>query len=105
MRSTPMDEQPLSPGLPFDVLRARMTEAVRQHWVPPQPAEPFAPPPGGRLEGVARAALDTMLTRQFRVGPLPPPPVYEQFLAPVRRFVSKGKPIRVTVGYGPLKNP
>jgi hypothetical protein len=46
-----------------------------------------------------------MLTRQFRVGPLPPPPVYEQFLASVRRFVVKGQPIRVTVGYGPLKNP
>src|SRR6185437_16205249 len=31
--------------------------------------------------------------------------LYEQFLAPIRRFVRKGKPVRVTVGYGPLKNP
>jgi hypothetical protein len=46
-----------------------------------------------------------MLTRQFRVGPLPPPELYEQFLGPIRRFVRKGKPIKVMVGYGPLKNP
>jgi hypothetical protein len=82
-----------------------MTEAVRQHWVRPHPAGPPGPPPGGRVEELARTALDTMLTRPFRVGPLPPPAVYEQFLAPVRRFLGKGRPIRVTVGYGPLKNP
>jgi hypothetical protein len=99
-----MDEQPLSADLPGDVLRARIAEVVRRHWVPPHPAEPLAPPPGGRAEELARSTLDTMLTRQFRVGPLPPPEVYEQFLASVRRFMAKGKPVRVTVGYGPLKN-
>jgi hypothetical protein len=99
-----MHKHPWSADLSCDVLRARIAEAVWRHRVPPHPAEPLAPPPGERLEGVARAALDTMLTRQFRVGPLPPD-VYEQFLTPVRRFVNKGKPIRVTVGYGPLKNP
>jgi hypothetical protein len=41
-----------------------------------------------------------MLTRQFRVGPLPSSEMYDQFLAPIRRFVASGKPIRVTVGYG-----
>jgi hypothetical protein len=31
--------------------------------------------------------------------------MYERFLMAIRRFVRKGKPIRVIVGYGPLKNP
>jgi hypothetical protein len=46
-----------------------------------------------------------MLTRQFRIGPLPSAQMYEQFLTIIQCFVCKGKPIRVTVGYGPLKNP
>jgi hypothetical protein len=78
---------------------------VRRHWVRPEAAGPLDPPGGADAEELARASLDTMLTRQFRVGPLPTPEVYEQLLAPVRRFVSKGRPIRVTVGYGPQKNP
>jgi nitroreductase len=45
-----------------------------------------------------------MLTRQFRVGPLPPPEVYDQFLLRVRRSVQRNQPIKFTVGYGPLKN-
>jgi hypothetical protein len=45
-----------------------------------------------------------MLTRPFRVGPLPPPQVYDQLLDRVRRCVGRGRPIGVTVGYGPLKN-
>src|SRR5262245_55962669 len=103
-RNTPMGIL-LSPELACDALRARVGEAVRQHWVRPEAAGPLDPPRGAAAEELARTALDTMLTRQFRVGPLPPPEVYEQFLAPVRRYVSKGRPIRVTVGYGPLKNP
>jgi hypothetical protein len=31
--------------------------------------------------------------------------MYEQFLAPIRLFVRKGNPIRILVGYGPMKNP
>jgi hypothetical protein len=93
------------PDLPEETLRSRVHEVVRRHWVRPNAAEPLAPPAPDRVETLARTALDTMLTRQFRVGPLPSAPMYEQFLAPIRRFVAKGKPIRVTVGYGPLKNP
>jgi hypothetical protein len=88
-----------------EILRRRVREVVRRHWVRPHPAEPLAPPPPEQVERIARTALDTMLTRQFRVGPLPSAEMYERFLAPVQRFVAKGKPIRVTVGYGPLKNP
>jgi hypothetical protein len=88
-----------------EVLRRRVGEVVRKHWIQPHAAEPLAPPSEQRVEELARAALDTLLTRQFRVGPLPPADLYDQFLAPIRRFVRKGEPIRVTVGYGPLKNP
>jgi hypothetical protein len=45
-----------------------------------------------------------MLTRQFRVGPLPSPQVYRQLLERVRRCVCRGRPVGITVGYGPLKN-
>jgi hypothetical protein len=99
-----MDTRP-SLDLPSEALRARVAEVVRRHWVRPQPAEPFALPAEQSIEDLARSILDTMLTRQFRVGPLPSADLYEQFLAPIRRRVRKGKPIRVTVGYGPLKNP
>src|SRR5207302_2273280 len=53
---------------------------------------------------LARQVLDTMLTRQYRVGPLPPPEVYAHLLKRVRRCVQRGQPIKVTLGYGPLKN-
>src|SRR6476660_9853761 len=97
-------DTPLSVDLPCDALRTRIGEVVKRHWVRPHPAEPLVPE-SGRIEEIARTALDTLLTRQFRVGPLPAADLYEQFLAPVRRFVRKGKPIKLTVGYGPLKNP
>jgi hypothetical protein len=91
--------------LPDEILAARVHEVIRRHWVQPQSAEPFSPPEPQRVESLARTALDTMLTRQFRVGPLPSAEMYEQFLTPICHFVAKGKPICVTVGYGPLKNP
>jgi hypothetical protein len=94
-----------------DVLRSRIVEVIRRHWVRPHAAEPLAtgglrpPLADARVEQLARTALDTMLTRQFRVGPLPSAELYEQFLTPIRHCVRRGEPIRVTVGYGPLKNP
>jgi hypothetical protein len=102
----------ISLDLPDELLHTRVTEVIRRHWVRPHAAEPLdlgAPLrsrwPSERIEKLARTALDTLLTRQFRVGPLPSAEMYEQFLSPIRRFVRKGKPIRVLVGYGPLKNP
>jgi hypothetical protein len=91
--------------LPDEILRSRVHEVIQRHWVRPHASEPFAPPAPDQVEPLARTALDTMLTRQFRVGPLPSMEMCERFLVPIRRFVAKGKPIRVTVGYGPLKNP
>jgi hypothetical protein len=102
----------VSPDLPHDILRSRANEVIRRHWVRPQTAEPLDLAALSRLrwsaegaEKLARTVLDTMLTRQFRVGPLPSVEIYEQLLSPIRRFVLKGKPICVIVGYGPLKNP
>ncbi|HEY7326150.1 MAG TPA: L-tyrosine/L-tryptophan isonitrile synthase family protein [Gemmataceae bacterium] len=102
----------VSLDLPDAMLLRRAQETVRRHWVRPRAAEPLDPGslsssclPAEHIEKLARTALDTLLTRQFRVGPLPSTEMYEQFLAPVRRFVRKGKPIRILVGYGPLKNP
>jgi hypothetical protein len=88
-----------------DSLRNRIGEVIRRHWAQPHPAEPLVSASPQQQEQLARKALDTMLTRQFRVGPLPSAELYEQFLAQVRRCVQAGEPIRVTVGYGPHKNP
>jgi hypothetical protein len=97
-------DAPTSLRLPPDVLRERVLELLRRHWVAPRVLDLPERVPPEQVEDLARAALDTMLTRQFRVGPLPEPAVYEQLLDRVRRKVRKGRRIRVAVGYGPLKN-
>jgi len=87
-------------------LRARVIAAVRAHWREPRLTVDAAPPVSpGRIEEVARATLDAMLTRPFRVGPLPPPEVYDQLLRRVRWRVGRGEPIGISMGYGALKNP
>jgi hypothetical protein len=90
--------------LPQRELRERAVRAVQKHWIAPRFVDGPDPVAAGRVEEVARAALDTMLTRQFRVGPLPVPEVYDQLLERVRRKVRHNLPIYVTVGYGPIKN-
>jgi len=73
---------------------------VKPEVIPDSP--PVAP---GRVEETACAVLDTMLTRPFRVGPLPAAEVRGQLLQRVRYHVARHQPVNVTVGYGPLKNP
>lgn len=53
------------------MLRSRVDEVVRRHWVHPRAAEPldlgFQPRsclPAGRIEKLARTVLDTLLIRQ-----------------------------------------
>jgi hypothetical protein len=89
---------------PDEPLHARVTEAMRRHLISPNPSQPAGPLTPARIEEFSRRALDTMLTRQYRVGPLPEAKVYDTLLGRVRRFVRKGQPIKVTLGYGPLKN-
>jgi hypothetical protein len=88
-----------------DGLRDRVLEVVRRHWVAPRVLDLPAFIPPAQVDELSRAALDTMLTRQFRVGPLPPPEIYDQLLKRVRRRVQAGRRIRVSIGYSPLKNP
>jgi hypothetical protein len=68
----------------------------------PARAEPV---PRSQLEEASRAALDTLLTRQFRVGPLPSAEVYAAILKRVYQRVRRNQPIRIAIGYGPMKNP
>jgi hypothetical protein len=92
--------------LPINSLRDRTVESLRRHWVPlrvaPTPAEPV---PRSHVEEVTRAALDSLLTRQFRVGPLPSPEIYAAILQRVQRRVQRNQRLRVAIGYGPMKNP
>lgn len=90
--------------LPPEQLHRRVCEVLRSHWKSARIETSPPPLPAERVEEMSRAVLDTMLTRQFRVGPLPPPEVYDQFLSRVRRRVRRNQPIKVTIGYGPLKN-
>jgi len=91
--------------LPEETLRRNVEDVVRKHWVRPQPAESAPVLLEDGLEKTAHAVLDTLLTHQFRVGPLPPPELYQQFLEAVRCWVRRREPIRIFVGYGSHKNP
>jgi hypothetical protein len=93
------------PTLPTKSLHNRVVDALRRHWVPLREAARAEPVPRSRREDVSRAALDTLLTRQFRVGPLPSSEVYSAILKRVYRRVRRNQPIRVAIGYGPMKNP
>jgi hypothetical protein len=92
-------------SLPQEALREQVVATIRQHRPEPRLVENPVPVPPEQVEAMSRRVLDTMLTRQFRVGPLPTPDVYEKLLRRVRRCVSRNQPIVVTIGYGPLKNP
>ena len=46
-----------------------------------------------------------MLTRPFRVGVRPGPEIHDQLLRRVRWSVGRGRPIRISLGFGPMKNP
>jgi hypothetical protein len=89
---------------PLEILRPRVVEAIQQHWLSPCAGRPLDPREITAPGKLARTVLDTMLTRQFRVGPLPAQPIYDALLERVRRCVRRGRPIHVTVGYGPMKN-
>ena len=90
---------------PVDDLRARVMETVYEHWEAPRAGEDLGRVSGAEADRLARAALDAMLTRPFRVGVLPGPEIYDELLRRVRRSVDRGRPIPITLGYGPMKNP
>jgi hypothetical protein len=96
----------MAPILPINSPHERVVETLRRHWVPLRCANALTEPlPRSQVKEVSRAALDTLLTRQFRVGPLPSPEVYAAILERVERRVQRNQRIRIAIGYGPMKNP
>jgi hypothetical protein len=96
--------RPLLLSLPQEALRSKIVDTIRKHWQRPhlvESPELISPP---QVEAVSRQVLDAMLTRPFRVGPLPHPEVYAKLLKRVCGCVRHNEPVTVTVGYGPLKN-
>ncbi len=85
-------------------LRPRVLEAIRRHLILPAESRRLVAPAPARAAEMSRQILDTILTRPFRVGPLPPAPVYAGLLDRVACRVRRGERIFITVGYGPLKN-
>src|SRR5271157_3186464 len=96
---------PMIVPYPVDDLRARVMETVHEHWEAPRVGEDLGRVSGAEADRLARAALDAMLTRPFRVGVRPGPEIYDKLLRRVRRSVGRGRPIPITLGYGPMKNP
>jgi hypothetical protein len=86
-------------------LRARVIESVRAHRYEPRPSAALPERARRHAVEVARTALDALLTRPFRVGPLPPREIYDQLLTRVLRKVRHGAPIRISMGFGAQKNP
>lgn len=90
--------------LTVDSLRTQARAAVKRHLVRPVVSRSLGAVSSAEVAELSRRALDAILTRPFRVGPLPPALVYDELLERVGRRVSRGRPIYITVGYGPLKN-
>src|ERR1051326_2639844 len=92
-------------SLKLDTRRIQTAAALRQRWPRPSADGAHVSIPKDHVESTARAVLDTMLTRQFRNGRFPEQDNYIRQLKCVRHWVRRGRPIRVNVGYAPMKNP
>ena len=77
-----MDAQSL---LTADRLRARARAAAGRHLVLPAASRPLPGCSPAEADAISRRALDTILTRPFRVGPLPTESVYAGLLERVDR--------------------
>jgi len=86
-------------------LAEQVRAEIERLWTRPQSTPARFEVPPSEVAPLAKAVLDAMLVRAFRVTPLPPPDEYAQLLARVAHWVRRGKPIRVLIGYGPMKNP
>ena len=86
-------------------MRDSASAVLRRLWVTPQAAPERFEVPKDKIDALARLTLDTMLVRAFRVTPLPPEDEYAELLARVRHWVERGQPVRIMLGYAPMKNP
>src|SRR5947209_5825547 len=84
--------------------RAHIMEVMRRRWVRPAPPMARYRVPAAEVDALARAVLDAMLTRPFRIGPLPSDAEYAWLLTCVGHWIRRGRPVQVTLGYAPLKN-
>lgn len=90
--------------LPPDLSRDQLEALLKRHWTRPSTAQLIPAPSPDQLDGMVKATFDVLMTRQFRVGPLPEPRIHEEILIRIRHFISQGKPIKISLGYAPLKN-
>jgi hypothetical protein len=97
-----MSSPPLSLRTP-EAIRQQVERVVRERWVQPEPCGRKRGDAAGD-EALARAVLDAMLIRPFRISKLPSDEEREELLAKVRHWVQRGKPIRIMLGYAPMKN-
>ncbi len=91
-------------SLDDEVLQFRVCQTLQQRWVKAAPNVAGYRVPQNRIDEVARTALDAMLTRPFRNSRFPDAVDYARQLRCVRHWVRRGRPIRVNVGYAPMKN-
>ncbi len=95
-----------SPGaLSDNTYQAQARENLHRIWQKPVEAPKSYSVPPDDVESLARKTLDTMLVRTFRVTPWPDAEEYNSLLARVTHWVRGGKPVRIMLGYGPMKNP
>lgn len=88
----------------LDQFRMKIEAQLKEHWVPVEASQPIPPQHGAALERMVRDVFDVMMTRQFRVGPLPDAFETEEILARLRACIASGKPITITLGFAAVKN-
>jgi hypothetical protein len=106
-----MSPQVLLPLQP-ETLRSRVIDSIRQRWIKPSPeadvrrfgSTPGFETPKDHVEAISRSVLNAMLTRPFRNSKFPSEQDYARQLRCVRHWVRRGRPIRVSMGYAPMKN-
>jgi hypothetical protein len=83
----------------------RAVAEIRRRWIRATLPEHSYRVSGYCVDAITEAALDAMLVRDFRVTPFPPDDEYAQLYERVRHWVRRARPIRVMLGYAPMKNP
>jgi hypothetical protein len=91
-------------SLEAEVLQFRVNEVLRRYWTKPAPNVAPYRIPKNQVDEVARAVLNVLLTRPFRNNKFPETEDYARQLACVRYWVRRGRPIRINVGFAPMKN-
>jgi len=97
-KESPSNAQP-------EVSQAAVADALRALWVEPVDAPGRIAVAEERVDELTRTTLDAMLTRRFRIGKKPSGEEHDLIFGHIRRYVRRGRPVQVALGYGPLKNP